>query len=198
VTYDSGTWTATLQPSAPLELGTTYTATMSGAADGAGNVMTTTSWSFTTVTCPCSIWSNSVVPTGTSQSDGQPLELGVKFRPQMDGYVTGIRFHKGATNTGTHIGSLWTAAGALLSSATFSNETASGWQEVTFPAPVAVTANTTYVASYHNPTGNYVTHQGFFATAGVTAPPLVALQNGVDGGTAFSESGRRASRPNVQ
>ena len=44
------------------------------------------------------------------------------------GYITGLRFYKAATNTGTHVGNLWTAAGSLLSSVTFTNETASGWQ----------------------------------------------------------------------
>jgi len=33
-------------------------------------------------------------------------------------------------------GNLWTTSGTLLATATFSNETASGWQEVTFATPV--------------------------------------------------------------
>jgi len=51
----------------------------------------------------------------------------------------------------------------LLASATFTNETASGWQQVDFVAPVAVTAGTTYVASYHTD-GNYSADPNFFAT----------------------------------
>ena len=38
---------------------------------------------------------------------------------------------------------------------TFTSETATGWQQATFAAPIAVTANTTYVASYHAPDGRY-------------------------------------------
>ncbi len=53
------------------------------------------------------------------------------------------------------MGDLWTASGALLASATFTNETASGWQQVNFSTPVSITAGTTYVASYHTNTGNY-------------------------------------------
>ena len=36
---------------------------------------------------------------------------GVKFRSDVAGTVNGIRFYKATANTGTHVGSLWTAAG---------------------------------------------------------------------------------------
>ena len=64
-----------------------------------------------------------------------------------------MRFYKAATNTGTHVGNLWSNSGTLLATATFTGETASGWQQVTFATPVAITANTTYVASYHTNDG---------------------------------------------
>ena len=41
-------------------------------------------------------------------TDTAAVELGVKFRADVNGYITGIRFYKGSTNTGTHVGSLWT------------------------------------------------------------------------------------------
>ena len=53
------------------------------------------------------------------------------------------------------LGHLWDASGNLLATATFTGETASGWQEVDFTNPVAITANTTYVASYFAPAGGY-------------------------------------------
>ena len=83
------------------------------------------------------------------------------------------------TNTGTHIGNLWSSSGTLLASATFANETASGWQQVNFASPVAITANTVYVASYHAPVGRYANDNAYFATAGVDNPPLHALRDGV-------------------
>jgi hypothetical protein len=76
------------------------------------------------------------------------VELGVKVSASTSGSVTGVRFWKDSINTGTHIGSLWGSTGQLLASATFANETASGWQEVLFSQPVQITAGTTYVASY--------------------------------------------------
>jgi len=113
--------------------------------------------------------------------DPSSVEVGVKFRADYDGYITGIRFYKSAANTGTHIGNLWTITGSLLSSATFANETNSGWQQVNFSNPVAITAGTDYVASYFAPAGHYSATSGFFATSGLDAPPIHLLQNGVDG-----------------
>ncbi|AMV39250.1 Copper resistance protein CopC [Planctomyces sp. SH-PL62] len=48
VAYDAASRTATLTPSSALSGSTTYTATLSGAKDAAGNLMAATSWSFTT------------------------------------------------------------------------------------------------------------------------------------------------------
>ena len=83
------------------------------------------------------------------------IEVGVKFTTDTFGTVSGLRFYKAATNTGTHVGNLWTASGQLLARATFTGESASGWQTVSFAQPVAINANTTYVASYYAPVGHY-------------------------------------------
>ena len=61
---------------------------------------------------PISIWSNSAVPGVTAaDGDASAIELGVKFRSDVAGFITGLRFYKGAANTGTHVGSLWTITG---------------------------------------------------------------------------------------
>ena len=62
---------------------------------------------------------------------------------------------QGSGNGGTHTGSLWTSAGTLLATGTFTNETASGWQTLKFTNPVQISANTTYVVSYYDPDGHY-------------------------------------------
>jgi hypothetical protein len=116
------------------------------------------------------------VPAVADSGDGSPIEVGVKFRADRSGVVTGVRFYKAAANTGTHTGSLWTAAGQRLAQATFSNETASGWQHVTFASAVPVTADTTYVASYFAPNGRYSATTGALGN-GVSAPPLTAVAN---------------------
>jgi hypothetical protein len=99
------------------------------------------------------------------------VELGVRFSSSVSGFVTGVRFYKGgSSNGGTHTGSLWSAAGSLLATATFTGETTSGWQTVTFSSPVAITAGTTYLASYLAPNGNYAGDGGYFASPKVSAP----------------------------
>jgi hypothetical protein len=126
----------------------------------------------------------------SSNPDTQSVELGVKFRSDSAGFVTGIRFYKGAGNTGTHVASLW-STGTLLAQATFASETASGWQSVTFSSPVAIQANTVYVASYHTTVGHYASDQNYFATNGVDAPPLHALSTTAGNGNgvyAYSSS----------
>jgi hypothetical protein len=110
--------------------------------------------------CPCTIFDISDLPNG--HFEDSPMELGVRFRANTNGYITGIRFYKGPNNDGTHIGNLWTDSGQSLAQVTFSNETEIGWQEASFSSPVAVTAGTTYVASYYSPSGNYSTTSNFF------------------------------------
>ena len=98
------------------------------------------------------------------------------------GTITGLKFYKGVGNTGVHIGNLWTLGGQLLASATFVNETASGWQQVNLSSPVPVSPGTVYVASYYAPNGNYSLDSGYFANSGVDAGPVNLLQDGVSGG----------------
>src|SRR5207245_11605517 len=102
------------------------------------------------------------------------VEVGVKFTSDVPGFITGLRFYKSTANIGTHTGTLWSSTGALLKTATFTSESGSGWQQVRFGLPVAILANTTYVASYHTAFGHYSKDQDYFATLGVNSPPLHA------------------------
>jgi hypothetical protein len=158
----------------------------SSAVDDSGNIEKPSAGvTVTTATspsaCPCTIWSAATTPAVASQSDPNAVELGVRFRSDVGGYITAIRFYKGSANTGTHIGNLWTNTGTLLATVTFAGETASGWQQATLSTPVAITANTTYVVSYYTPVGGYAVNRPYFATSGVNNPPLHALADGVDG-----------------
>ena len=179
----SYTWTAHGNPSATIK---------SRATDDSGNIETPAQGVSVGVTCPCSIWGpNTTVPTAERDSgDGGAVEVGVKFRTDKFGVISGIRFYKAATNTGTHVGSLWTASGQRLAQVTFSGESASGWQTGNFSQPVEVMPGTTYVASYHAPAGHYSATSEYFYPPPSPGPnggsivdsgPLHALRN--TGGT---------------
>ncbi len=192
VTYDATNRIVTFAPSAALPGSTQINVKLLGGTtdprvkDLAGNALAANyTWSFTTAAgaqvCPCGVFGTST-PTNPSASDSSPVELGVRFTSDVAGYISGVRFYKGTPNTGTHIGDLWTNTGTLLARATFTSETASGWQQVSFATPVQIAANTTYVASYFAPAGNYAADSGYFASTGVDKPPLHLLKNGTAGG----------------
>jgi Domain of unknown function (DUF4082)/Fibronectin type III domain/Bacterial Ig domain len=124
------------------------------AIDDSANIGAATTGVNVTVNCPCSML-GTLTPATADAGDTGSINLGVKFRSEIAGKINGIRFFKSSANTGTHIGELWTASGELLAQATFTNETTSGWQSVTFSTPVAIQPNTTYVASYFAPKGHY-------------------------------------------
>jgi hypothetical protein len=187
VTYNASTNTATLTPTAALANSTTYTIAViggpSGVKDLAGNALVTSVGSlFTTAAAASptsSLWSSSATPATPDSGDAQSIELGVKFTANSSGYITGIRYYKSAANTGVHTGSLWSASGQLLATATFTGEGGSGWQQVLFSTPVAVTAGTTYVASYHTTIGHYAVNRSFFTAPFVSGPLIVPVNGGV-------------------
>ncbi len=190
VSYNATTRTVTLTPSAALANNTVYTATIKGGStgvkDAAGNALASNYvWSFTTVQASSgtgvSIFASNVSPVHQRDNDGSAIELGTKFRVTSPGIITAIRYWKGSGTTGVHLGNLWSSTGTLLGTATFTNETASGWQTAYLATPVSVVINTTYVASYFSPSGDYSSTNPWFSTATVNGP-LRGLASGEDGG----------------
>jgi hypothetical protein len=118
-------------------------------------------------------------PAVASKHTGRAVELGVRFTPRVDGVVTGVRFYKGSGNKGKHTASLWTSSGHRLAKATFSNESAKGWQTVKFAHPISVTAGRRYVVSYHAPHGHYAAKTGAFKTAYKRGDLTVPVNGGV-------------------
>ena len=150
----------------------------------AANVITVSVSAVISNPCPCNIFSvtQPVQPTGSIlKNDGSALALGVKFSASSNGYITGLRFYKASGNTGTHMGQLYTLSGTLLAEASFTNETSSGWQQVNLTNPVAVSAGTVYIVSYHSSDGNYSTTNNYFTSAVVNGP-LRGLADGENGG----------------
>jgi hypothetical protein len=131
------------------------------AVDDSGNLESPGTGATVNVSCPCSVWGANVIPAVADSGDGNGVELGMTFTTETAGTVSAVRFYKSSGNTGTHVGNLWSASGQSLGRATFSNETASGWQQVAFATPVAVSANTRYVVSYYAPVGHYAQEAGY-------------------------------------
>jgi hypothetical protein len=117
VTYDEATRTVTLDPEAELLPLTTYTATLSGATDAAGNAMASTTWTFTVQ----GIWTqttlsdfNSGAHDGTSASSegGGALQLAPGFSDEFDGTALDTTlWGTGAWSSGNAV----TVAGGVLS-----------------------------------------------------------------------------------
>ncbi|OMH23850.1 hypothetical protein BKD30_10790 [Tersicoccus phoenicis] len=195
-TWDGNTRTATFKPSQALQRNTQYTVTV-GAKDAAGQSLTSgASWSFRTVkpdtppgTCPCSLYQDSTRPAlelvddSSLLASGQRLTLGTRFTTVVPGAVTGLRFYKAAGMTGTHIGTLFSADGTALSTVTVSSETASGWQQATFNAPVQLSPGVDYVIALSG-NGTYSATPGDLDAAKSVGP----LRTGARAG-AFSYGG---------
>ena len=166
--YDAASGTATFVPTTQLPGNTTFGVSVAGVDVWGQPQDAVFTWSFTTGTtapsyaCPCGLFGAGDAPAVANSGDANSLEVGMRFTPQVDGQVTGVRFYKGSLNTGTHTGSLWSSDGTLLATGTFTGETAGGWQTLSFATPVPVTAGTTYVASYHAPNGDYSYTAGYF------------------------------------
>ncbi|HVT28291.1 MAG TPA: DUF4082 domain-containing protein, partial [Lacipirellulaceae bacterium] len=186
VSYDAANHTVTITPTSPLENATSYTVYILGGASGVKDLSNNALdgsfiSSFSTAAAPVisSMWTTSSAPSTADVGESDSLEVGVKFTSDTDGYITGIRFYKSAKNTGTHIGSLWSSTGQLLATATFTSESSSGWQQVNFATPVAITAGQTYIASYFDPNGHFSVDRGYFSSPMTSGPLHVATGGGV-------------------
>jgi hypothetical protein len=141
-----------------------------------------------TASAPKTLFSVSSTPASNQQNINGPgitaaggVDLGLKFRSDVATNVIAVRFYKGSLDTGVHTGQLWSSTGTLLASVTFTNETASGWQQANFSSPVAIAANTTYIISYHT-SAPYIAYTSGTFSSGIDAGTLHGLANGVDGG----------------
>jgi hypothetical protein len=96
-------------------------------------------------------------PANPTEADYNAVTLGVKFWSSQAGTISAIRFYRGATSPTGYVARLYSASGQILQSVTLSKESGPvpGWQTAVFPTPITITANTTYVAAYYTPNGQY-------------------------------------------
>lgn len=131
-----------------------------------------------TVTEKFSLFGDLDLPQGPVDSDINSIEVGVQFIPTVNGKITAIRFYRGASNPDGYVVNLWTASGVSLGTQNTSDGDIPGWQTVTLSSPVAVTAGTTYVASYFTSNGAYAATNGFFNSSYVNSTYLSVPING--------------------
>jgi hypothetical protein len=177
VGYDPTTQMVTFVPTAGYNGPASFTYSIT---DGQGGTAPANAALFVNDPSAATLFSLTSTPSIVTANDNNSIELGFKFEASENGEITGVRFYKGPDNTGPHVADLWSATGTLLATATFTNESASGWQQVNFSNPVAITAGTTYVASYHT-NGDYSADPNFFAAA-QTSGPLTAPASSTSGG----------------
>jgi hypothetical protein len=132
------------------------------------------------------LWNDQTV-TATSYDDATPINLGVTFRSDVDGYVTGIKFYNpllGNAN-GADVGKLWacnsadcftSSGGTELGSVNFAADTSEGWKTARFITPIHITPSTFYVVTYYATAGRYKASP-FFFTADYHNAPLHALKS---------------------
>ncbi|BBH68031.1 hypothetical protein ACTI_47160 [Actinoplanes sp. OR16] len=159
------------------------------ATDDSGNIQGTPASRTLNLTGKVTLFGDRV-PKTPVWNESSPYELGVKVVPQTDGYISGVRFYKGEGNTGTHVGTLWSADGEELATGTFGDETATGWQTLNFATAVPVTAGTQYVASYYAPNGHYAGDAQAFVFSDFVSGPLVAPRSSSVGGNGVFNQGK--------
>jgi N,N-dimethylformamidase beta subunit-like, C-terminal/Domain of unknown function (DUF4082)/Cadherin-like domain/Bacterial Ig domain len=170
VTWDPGARTATFTPATGYAGPASFRYTVT---NGFQTATATASLNVGVPVASRTLFATADTPAMLNSVDTGPVELGMRFHCTAVGAVaTGIRFYKGSLNTGPHTGRLWTAGGVPLATATFDDETASGWQTADFPTPVPLSPNTPYVVSYHTSAKYSVTNNAFTATK--TSGALVA------------------------
>ncbi|KWV59592.1 Mo-co oxidoreductase dimerization domain protein [Rhizobium altiplani] len=171
VTFDSQTNAVIFTPTTGYVGAASFSYSIS---DGRGGTSTATvSLNVGAQPTSTNLFASSDTPSIAAANDPSSVELGVKFVASASGQITGLRYYKSAQDVGTHVGSLWSSTGQLLATATFTNETASGWQTVSFSQPITISAGVTYVASYHS-NGFYAATPNYFTTdhsnGALTAP----------------------------
>lgn len=104
-------------------------------------------------------WSQTLLgdrlPGTAVQADTKAVEVGVRFRSNVPGTITALRFYRGLRNANGYVARLWTSSGALLAQVPVTDGAIPGWQEVALPSPVSISANTTYVVSYYSSNGQF-------------------------------------------
>jgi hypothetical protein len=129
-----------------------------------------------------SLFTNTV-PANQVVSSTSATTLGVKFWSTQSGTISAINFYRGATSAQGYVAMLYAASGTLLGSVTMAHESGPvpGWQQAVFASPIPIAANTTYIAAYYAPGGQYAATP-YGLNQAVSNGPLTAAAASAVGG----------------
>lgn len=146
------------------------------AIDDSGNIGPATPGQTATSTCPCTMLGDTTpaVLGSYDPSARTGLEVGVRFTPSTDGWVSALRFYRGPGQTGTQVGRLYGPGGVLLGQGSFTGTDSKGWQEVSLSTPVQVLASQEYVSSVQFSATYYPVTSGAFSGGAIVRTPLTA------------------------
>lgn len=138
------------------------------------------------------VFAGTAAPAAIETGDTTDYELGMRFQANASGYVTELRYYRGAADAGdtdTRTLTLWSASGQALGQATVvSTAGATGWQSATLATAIALQANTTYIVSYGT-TDNYAYTSAWFATAHASSDGVLSAITGSNGVFAVGPGG---------
>jgi hypothetical protein len=137
-------------------------------------------------------------PITAVDSDNAGVQVGVKFKSSIDGYISNIRFYRGKAS-GSYTVNLWKSDGTLLASQFVSEGQAPtpGWQVVGLIVPragggadryVPIVANQVYIASYYVADGGYASDEQGLAND-ITNGNLTLLGGTANGGNGVYKYG---------
>lgn len=138
-----------------------------------------------------SLWNNGTV-AATSYNDSTPQQLGMIFKSDVAGSISGVRFYNPmGGNAGSDVGKLWacndpscslSSGGTELGSVTFASDQSTGWKTANFATPIAISADTYYMVTHYTANGTYYATSHYFDTAHdatpLHAPDSATVANG--------------------
>ena len=122
---------------------------------------------------------DNLTPAVLDVTSTESVNLGMRFKATIDGYITGIRFFAVLNDASLFKGSIWTNQGDLLGECILNFEDIdlnSNWQTIQFANPIHITANREYFVSYYSPSGRFA-YTGSYFTQNIVSEYLIALKD---------------------
>ncbi|MEA5502765.1 DUF4082 domain-containing protein [Halotia wernerae UHCC 0503] len=135
-----------------------------------------------TPTYSYSFWPDSPEVSSPVDPETGSVELGVKFRSNVDGVVSAVRFYRSVPIDSGYAVHVWKASTSQLIGTGVAIEgqgPTPGWQTVIVYPPAPIKAGEIYIASYYASEGSYVAETDFWTNTSVENGPLHILRQGV-------------------